>query len=205
MKKKIAVILVAILFCSLSGATVALAAQPDWVSSIKEWKPNIMPIPPYPQPRYPDVKIAKGVAVNKYNSEEIEPVIFLIMNYQGESNTYLFINGRIYEMEEIDRSGKYETGTKVFKYRADDGDIMTVVIQHFDPYYTVSIVADFKDYLINFEPINKNAPRVVPAGGGVGITKPIYEEVVEKITQVPGIDIEEIFEKPVGRVTEWIE
>jgi hypothetical protein len=82
---------------------------------------------------------------------------------------------------------------------------MTVVIQHFDSYYIVSIAADFKDYLINFEPINKNVPRVVPSGGGVGIATPIYEEIVKKIKQAPGMNIEDIFTKPTGQITEWVE
>ena len=202
MKRKISAILVAILLCSVSGATVALAAS-SGESIIEEWKSTI--IPPYPGPVYPDVKIAKGVAVDKYTLET-EPVVFLVMNYRGEVSTYLFINGRFYEMEEIDRSGSWETGTKVFKYRANDGSIMTVVIQHFDSYGTVSIAADFKDYLINFEPINKYGPRIATTSGGVGITeKPIYEEIVRKIKQASGINVEDIFSKPTGQITEWVE
>ena len=208
MKKKISTILVVILLCSVSGATVALAANSGEESIIEKWMPDIIPVPSiYPSPRYPDIKIAKGVAVNKYNIEEIEPVIFLIMNYQGKISTYLFINGRIYEMKEIERSGSWTTGTKVFKYRAHDGSIMTVVIQHFDSYYTVSIVADFKDYLINFEPIYKDGNRLASGGSGIAetIETPIYEEVVKKIKQAPGINIEDIFSKPTGQITEWVE
>ena len=202
MEKKITAILVAILLCSVSGATVALAANQEGASIIKEWKSTI--IAPYPGPIYPDVKIAKGVAVDKYTLET-EPVVFLIMNYRGEVSTYLFIDGRLYEMEEIDRSGSWETGTKVFKYRAGDGSIMTVVIQHFDSYSTVSIVADFKDYLINFEPIHRYDSRPVTTGSGIGILQPIYEEVVKKIKQTPEINIEDIFSKPTGQITEWVE
>ena len=193
MKKKITAILVAILLCSVS-ASVTLAANP-------EWKPIV--IPPYPRPRYPDVKIAKGVAVDRYTLET-EPVVFLIMNYRGETDTYLFIDGKLYEMTEIDRSGSWETGTKVFKYEADDGSIMTVVIQHFDPYNVISIVADFKDYLINFEPIYKYGPRPIPVGKGVA-ERSVYEEVVKKLKQTPGINIQDIFRRPVGQITEWIE
>jgi len=201
MKKKITAILVAILLCSVSGATVALAKS-EGIPIIKEWKPTI--VPPYPGPIYPDVKIAKGVAVDKYTLET-EPVVFLIMNYHGEVSTYLFIDGRFYEMEEIDRSGSWETGTKVFKYRANDGSIMTVVIQNFDSYSTVSIVADFKDYLINFEPIYRYDSKPVTTGGGIGILKPVYEEIVKKIKQTPGINIEDIFSKSTGQITEWVE
>jgi hypothetical protein len=204
MKKKITTILVTILLCSVS-ATIVLAANQDWTETISKWKPTIIP---YPNPKYPDVKIAKGVAVDKY-SLETEPVVFLIMNYHGEVNTYLFIDGRFYEMTEIERSGSWETGTKVFKYRANDGSIMTVVIQHFDSYNMVSISADFEDYIINFEPIHKYGVRAVPASKGLDVEntkgKPVYEEVIEKIKQTQGINIEDIFEKPVGQITEWIE
>lgn len=205
MRKKMTTILVAILLCSVSGASVVLAKQEAEITGIGciGNRCIIPPIPP--RPRYPDIKVAKGVAVDKYTLET-EPVVFLIMNYQGEVNTYLFIDGEFYVMTEIDRSGSWETGTKVFKYGANDGSIMTVVIQYFDSYYTVSIAADFKDYLINFEPINKNVPRPVTSGGGVGITKaPVYEEVVKKMKQASGINIEDIFSKPTGQITEWVE
>jgi len=195
MKKKITAILVAILLCSVS-ATVAFAAKSEWTSTI---------IPPYQKPKYPDVQIAKGVAVDK-STLETEPVVFLIMNYNGEISTYLFIDGEFYEMEEIERSGSWETVTKVFKYEANDDSIMTVVIQHFEPYSVVSIAADFKDYLINFEPIYNYGARAVPADMGIGITeKPVYEEVVKKMKETPEIDIQDIFNKPVGQITEWIE
>ena len=194
MKKKITAIIVAILLCSVS-ATVALAAN-------SELKTTIIP---YPTPKYPDVKIAKGVAVNKYNLKT-EPVVFLIMNYHGEANTYLFIDGKFYEMTEIQRSGSWDTGTKVFKYKANDDSIMTVVIQNFDSYNVVSISADFKDYLINFEPIYNYGPRPLQATETIGITeRPVYEEIVKKMEQVSGINIEDIFSKPVGQITEWVE
>ena len=109
MKKKVTAILVVILLCSVSGAAVALAANEDIESAIEGWKPSV--IPPYPRPRYPDVKVAKGVAVDKYTLET-ESVVFLIMNYPGEVSMYLFIDGDFYVMEEIDRSGNWETGTK---------------------------------------------------------------------------------------------
>ncbi len=202
MKKKITAILVTILLCSVS-VTIAFAANQAWTETIEEWTPNLIPVPP--KPRYPDIKIAKGVAVNKYTLET-EPVVFLIMNYRGEVSTYLFINGKFYEMTEMERTGSWETGTKVFKYRASNGSIMTVAIQHFDSYYTVSIVADFEDYLINFEPINESGPRVVPTSGGVRITeRPVYEEVVKKIKKTSGINIEDILSKPAGQITEWVE
>ena len=194
MKKKITAIIVAILLCSVS-ATVTLAAN-------SEWKPTIIP---YPTPKYPDVKIAKGVAVDKYTLKT-EPVVFLIMNYQGEVNTYLFIDGKFYEMTEIQRSGSWDTGTKVFKYKANDGSVMTVVIQNFDSYNVVSISADFKDYLINFEPIYNYGPRPLQATETIGITeRPVYQEIVNKMKQVSGINIEDIFSKPAGQVTEWVE
>jgi len=204
MKKKITAILVAVLLCSMGGASVVFAEQQAESKGIGCIGDKCI-IPPYsPKPIYPDVKIAKGVAVDKYTLET-EPVVFLIMNYRGEVSTYLFIDGKFYEMTEIERSGSWETGTKVFKYKANDGSIMTVVIQHFDPYSTISIAVDFKRYLINFEPIY-NGPRPLQATERVGITEtPVYEEVVKKMKQVPGINIEDIFSKPVGQITEWIE
>jgi len=205
MKKKIAVILVAILLCSVSGASIVLAEQEIESKGIGCIGDKCI-IPPYPsRPRYPDVKIAKGIAVNKYTSET-EPVVFLIMNYNGEKSTYLFIDGRFYEMMEIERSGSSETGTKVFKYKANDGSIMTVVIQHFDSYDVVSIAADFKDYLINFEPIYEYGPRQLSQTESTGIIEiPVYGEIVKKLKQAPGINIEDVFSKPVGKITEWIE
>ena len=92
---------------------------------------------------------------------------------------------------------------------------MTVAIQHFDR--AVVISADFKDYLINFEPMHINVPRPIPKPlpsitRGLGVLKkvgikenPVYEEVVEKMKEVPGLDIEDIFNKPTGRITEWAE
>ena len=197
MKKKIAAILVAILLCSVSGATIALASTPGLDTS------GETSIVPYPGPRYPDIKVAKGVAIDK-DTLETEPVIFLIMNYKGETSTYLFIDGKFYEMREIERSGSWQTGTKVFKYEANDGSIMTVVIQHFDSYSVVSIVADFKDYLINFEPIYNGPMPVVPEGPRIA-EQPVYQEVVKKLKQTSGINIQDIFSSSVGQITEWVE
>ena len=188
-------IILAILLCSVSGATLVMASNSELKTSII----------PYPKPKYPDVKIAKGVAVDKYTLET-EPVVFMIMNYRGEVSTYSFIDGKFYEMTEIQRSGSWDTGTKVFKYKAHDGSIMTVVIQNFDSYNIVSISADFKNYLINFEPIYNYGSRPLQATETIGITeKSVYEEIVKKMKQVSGINIEDIFSKPAGQITEWIE
>jgi hypothetical protein len=207
MKKKITAILVAILLCSVSGASIVLAKQETEQKGIGCIGDRCIIPPPYPpKPRYPDVKIARGVAVNKYTSET-EPVVFLIMNYNGQINTYLFINGKFYEMTEIERSGSLETGTKVFKYKSSDGSIMTVVIQHFETYNVVSIVADFKDYLINFEPINEYGSRPLTANEGITstLTQPVYKEISQKLKQASGINMEDIFSKPTGQITEWTE
>jgi len=205
MKKKIAAILIAILLCSVSGASIVLAKQEQESKGIGCIGDTCI-IPSYPpRPKYPDVKIAKGVAVNKYTSET-EPVVFLIMNYNGQISTYLFIDGNFYEMTEIERSGSLETGTKVFKYKANDGNIMTVVIQHFDSYNVVSISADFKDYLINFEPIYEYGPRPLSQTESTGvIEQPVYKEIVKKLKQTSGINIEDIFSKSASQVTEWVE
>ena len=196
-------IILVILLCSVSGATLVMATNSEGEMSVQKLVPSI--IPPYPRPKYPDVKIAKGVAVDKYTLET-EPVVFLIMNYQGEVSTYLFIDGKFYEMTEIQRSGSWDTGTKVFKYKANDDSIMTVVIQNFDSYNVVSISADFKDYLINFEPIYNYGPRPLQATETIGITeRPVYQEIVKKMKQVSGINIEDIFSRPAGQITEWVE
>jgi len=204
MKKKIVAILVAILLCSVSGASVVLAKQETESKGIGCIGDKCI-IPPYPpKPIYPDVKIAKGVAVNKYTSET-EPVVFLIMNYNGQISTYLFIDGKFYEMTEIERSGSLETGTKVFKYKSNDGSIMTVVIQHFENYNVVSISADFKEYLINFEPIYQYGVRPL-AETQTSVTEiPIYGEIVKKLKQTSGINIQDIFSKPTSQITEWVE
>jgi hypothetical protein len=204
MKKKITAILVAILLCSVSGAGIVFAKQETESKGIGCIGDKC--IIPYPsRPIYPDVKIAKGVAVNKYTSET-EPVVFLIMNYNGQINTYLFIDGKFYEMTELERSGNLETGTKVFKYKSNDGSIMTVVIQHFESYNIISIAADFKDYLINFEPIYEYGPRPLTQTENTGIAQtPIYGEIVKKLKQAPGINIQDIFSKPASQVTEWVE
>jgi len=204
MKKKMTTIIIAVLLCSFSGAGVVFAEQQAESKGIGCIGDRCI-IPSYPSPRYPDVKIAKGVAVDKYKLET-EPVVFLTMNYEGKVSTYLFIDGKFYEMKEIERSGSWETGTKVFKYRANDGSVMTVAIQYFDSYYTVGIAADFKDYLINFEPISKNEPRPLTTGSGIGaVIKPVYEEVIKKMKQTQGINIEDIFSRPAGQITEWVE
>jgi hypothetical protein len=190
---------VAILLCSVSGATISLASTPNLDIS-KETS-----IIPYPGSRYPDIKVAKGVAVNK-NTLEAEPVIFLIMNYNGKTSSYLFIDGHFYTMEEVERSDGWQTGTKVFKYKANDGSIMTAVVQHFDSYNVVSIVADFKNYLINFEPINSYVTKPIPVAETISTTeRPVYEEVVKKLKQTSGINIQDILNNPVGQITEWIQ
>jgi len=200
MDKKTITVIATILISSMSIATIAFAQK-------QETKPFCVGegciIPTYPpKPIYPEITLAQGVAVHK-TALKTEPVVFLIVKYRGDSSTYLFLDNDLYRMTEINRVDDWDSGTKIFQYKADNGEIMTVVIQHFDSYGFVSVSADFQNYLITFEPIYKYSPR--PITGQTEILKEMigYEQIAKKLTQRTGINIGDIFGGSAKPIEEW--
>ena len=199
MDKKIIAGVATVLISSMSIATIVFAQKQETKSFCVG---GGCIIPPYPsRPKYPDITLAQGVAVDKTNLET-EPVVFLIVKYRGDSNTYLFLDNEFYKLTEVNKIDDWESGTKIFQYKADNGDIMTVVIQHFDSYGFVSVSANFQNYLITFEPIYKYRSGPMPATGAIkGI--PEYEQIAKKLTQKVGINISDIFSGNAGQIEEW--
>ncbi|MDI6826018.1 MAG: hypothetical protein QMD36_02360 [Candidatus Aenigmarchaeota archaeon] len=74
---------------------------------------------------------------------------------------------------------------------------MTVIVQSYNSGGIVSISAEFKEYLITFEPIYKHTSR---------ITKPVrpfpYPGPMEEISKEIGINIKEM---QTGQIAEWLE
>jgi hypothetical protein len=128
---------------------------------------------------------------------ETEPVVFLIIKYQGTTQIYLIIDDEFYKMSKVYERYDWETGTKIFQYEAEDGSVMTVVVQSYYPERIVSISADFKNYLINFEPIHKHLLRPT-----VGEVKPLRK--ISRVKEKIGIDMEEVLEKSAKPIAEWV-
>ena len=187
MKKKVAAITVAILLSSVSIASIVLAQQESERTRI---------IPPYIRPRYPEVSVAQGVALNK-NTLETEPVVFLMIKYKGSVQTYLIIDDELYKLSKIYERYDWETGTKIFQYEADDGSILTLIVQRYYSRGTVSISGDFKDFLINFEPIYKY-PRPVP----IKEVRPL-QNIAKELKEESGINIEDALRIPSKPIAEW--
>jgi hypothetical protein len=203
MNKKIIAIIIVIIMTSMSATTIALAQQETKSLCIG----TKCVIPPYsPRQVYPDITLARGVAVDK-NNLDTESVIFLIVKYNGETSMYLFINNDFYKMTEITNNNNWNTETRIFQYKSNDDSILTVVIQHFDSYGFVSVSGDFKNYIIAFEPIYKNGSRPMTTNQEGDILKeiPTYETISKKLNQRTGIVIDDILKSETQPIKEWVE
>ena len=139
MNKRVGAVVVAMLLIGGSAIGAAIAQQ----SSIAP--------PPYPYSEYPKVRMTEGIAFNK-ETNETEQVVFLIMEYSGEKQVYLIIGDEAYGMKEISKIDDPNSGTRVYFYESEDGDVLTILVQRFERWGIVSVSGDFKDYLITFKP-----------------------------------------------------
>jgi hypothetical protein len=154
MKK--AVIISAILIFGLAITSVVFAEQQIKETCALSWgngciipKP-VQPIPPIPPKTSYDVQMANGVAVDRYYLTT-EPVLFVIFNYNWDTKMYLILGGDFNKMQQIESRYDWNTNTRMFKYRDDYGNVMTLSAQEFSD--GISISAVYKNYIITFEPI----------------------------------------------------
>lgn len=161
MKK--AVIVSLILLCSLTVISVVFAEQQTKQTCVLGWGEGCIiptkPIQPIPQRQTYDIQMANGVAVDRYYMTT-KPVLFVIFRYQWDTKTYLILDGEFYNMEQIESRYDWNTNTRMFKYRTDDGNVMTLAAQEFSGGITVS--ATFKNYIITFEPIGYEVQNTEP-------------------------------------------
>jgi hypothetical protein len=207
--KKIAVV-IAVLLCSLSATGMVLAREE--IKSMTEstcilpWsggciippisRPPIPPIPPKPQP---DFQIARGVAVNKYYLTT-EPVLFFVYRYNyWDTKMYLIVDGEFYRMNQIESRYDWHTGTRMFKYRADDGSVMVLIAQEYSG--VVSVSAIFKNYIITFEPIGHARGHPEPIIQETEIM-PVFRELAQGMGIKAGVSAENLISqaKPIA---EW--
>lgn len=182
MKKEKIIGSLLILIVSTSIATLVLAQESEVVS-------KVVPSPPH---RYPIVHLAQGVALER-ETLETEPVIFIVMKFKGETKSYLIVGSEVYTMEKMYERYDWETGTKVFQYEAEDGSVMTLIVQRYPGGTAIS--ADFKNYLISFEPLYVRPIR------------PLKPRIVSEVERKLGeeIDITDILRRPVRPISEWVE
>lgn len=109
--------------------------------------------------------------------------------------SYLIVGNDVYKMTKIYERYDWDTRTKIYKYEAEDGTVMTAIVQH-NLDGTVSISAEFGEYLITFQPMYKHGPRIAAEQPVIasGLMKTLSEEI--------DIDIQGI---PSGQITEWLE
>lgn len=228
MNKKITAIILALLG-SASIATIVLAQNQSPFEIPEVYIPEIYP-DPVSRPN-PSIIFAEGVAYDK-ESQESKQVMFLVMKYGERKNIYLIIEEEVYKMTELE-SEYLGSGTRVFKYKAGDGSILTVLLQKFERWGQLSISGDFKDYLISFKPVYYNPPiEIAPLQTGrvVEPLEPIgkmgteiasssmssdtgrsavanirqLQTGLKKISKIEGLDIEEI-QKSAKPIGEWVE
>jgi len=106
---------------------------------------------------------------------------------------YLIVGDDLYEMTKIYERYDWNTRTKIYKYKADDGSVMTAIVQQYSP---IIASAEFKNYLITFEPLFKDRPRIT-----TGVVTP-YPGPMEKVSEEIGINIQDIQAEPIA---EWLE
>jgi len=110
---------------------------------------------------------------------------------------YLIVGDDIYEMTKTYEKYDWDTKTKIYKYKANDGSVMTAIVQHYNSEGIVSVSAEFKNYLITFGPMYKHGTRV---------TQPVrpfpYTGPMEKISEEIGINIQNA---QAGSIADWLE
>ena len=140
---------------------------------------------------------------NNNGKVDYEDLLILAKNYgrscpippssEPETINYLIVGNDLYLMTKIYERYDWDTKTKIYKYRADDGNVMTVIVQQYSP-RTAS--AEFKNYLISFEPLFEDRPRITT---GKLIQ---YPGPMEKVSEELGINIQNIQAEPLA---EWLE
>jgi len=167
MNKKIMAIIIAL----LSGGSIITVGVAQNTGPFEILESHMPEIYPDPVPPYPSIKFTEGVAYNK-ETHGSKQVVFLVMKYGEEKNIYLIIEDETYKLTEITNE-TYDLGygTRVYKYKAEDGSILTILTQRFERWSQISVSGDFKDYLITFKPIYYYGyPRTTETyGGGEGV------------------------------------
>lgn len=180
----------AILLCSLAVTAVVFAQQLK-VESVEPacfwgWESGCIipprPRPPIPpRPPRPDYTWYQGVAVNKY-SLTAEPFYILKIKYGWKTYMYLFMYDRFYGMEETYNRYDWETGTRIFKYRAYDGSVMTLI----EGGSTLS--GTFKNYIIN---IQRMGPYPIVMEREM---QPLFRQAAGEISKETGMGVQAILE-----------
>ena len=186
MNKKILAVISIILLGGMSVATHALAQ-----GSMRS--PPVIP----PQPRYPQVSVEQGIALDK-DTLETQPAVFIEMKYGTKTIYYLIIDEDVYKMNKTYSKYDWKTGSRIFQYMSEDGDTLTLLAQRYSNGY-IGFSAEFKNYIISFEPTyyyNHYYPRPVKT-----VTKP---QITKQIEEGTGIDIENILKKPIKPIAEWV-
>jgi len=109
--------------------------------------------------------------------------------------TYLIVGSDLYKITKTYEKYDWDTRTKIYKYRAEDGTIMTAIVQH-NPEGTVSVAAEFGEYLITFQPMYKYGPRIAEE-------QPVIASgLMETLSEEIDINIQGISS---GQIKEWLE
>ena len=190
MKK--AVIVSAILLCSLAIISVVFAEQQSKQTCVLGWGEGciippkaIPPIPPIPpKPSY-EIQMASGVAVDRYYLTT-EPVLFVIFRYNWDTKMYLILNGEFYRMEQIESRYDWNTNTRMFKYRDDYGNVMVLTTQEFSD--GISISAVYKNYIITFEPIRYAVQQTEPVVRETQVMPlmPVFKQLTQGMAPIMG-------------------
>ena len=182
MNKKIIAIVIAAL--SIGGIGIALAQEPAATTESIVYPKNPT-----------KVLVLEGVAFDK-SSKTSKQVIFLVMKYGNEKNVYLIIGEEVYKMTRItEEDYNLGPGTKVIRYKSEDGSVLTILVQKFSRYGQIGISGDFKNYLITFKPYyyRRAFPRPI---------KPIVKPVKE-LPKIDELNIGQLKVTPMP-LEEWI-
>jgi len=137
---------------------------------------------------------------------DLDDLLILIKNYGKKcpikpipyvpvTKYYLIVDGDIYRMRKTYERYDSDTRTKIYQFKANDGGIMTAIVQHYSNEIK-SISAEFKNYLITFEPVYKYGTKITG-------TEPFpLSGQIEKISEEIGVNIQEM---QTGQTAEWLE
>lgn len=206
----------------LSGGSIMTVVLAQSQSPFEIPEVYIEEIYPRPLPPHPSITFAEGVAYDK-EGQESKQVMFLVMKYGESKNIYLIIEDETYKMTELtNETYDLGPGTRIFRYVAEDGSILTILAQRFERWSQISISGDFKSYLIAFKPVHYynylrptySETGVLPAGVGK-LQKEIRKELIEetrpvmkglaKIAKREGVTINDLLQRPAKHIQEWID
>jgi hypothetical protein len=206
--RKIAIVTTILLF-SLSIAAMVFAQEQSKSTCIFGWGEGCVisskPVTTIvPRPQQPEIQIARGVAVDRYYLTT-EPVLFVVFRYNyWDTKTYLIVEGEFYKIEQIESRYDWNTNTRMFKYRTDDGNVMVLAAQEFSG--GVSVSAIFKNYIITFEPIGYSVQHTEPVVRETQIIPlmPAFKQMAQSIGGKASVSAETLISqaKP---ITEWTE